>query len=613
MNKIYEGYIKVYRFYKAENMRIQEELIVAKKRIKELEEEFDAFKKKEKQYDSVLNNIKEVIFQTDANGLWTYLNRPWEEITGFSLEESMGVLFLNFVHPEDRALNQERFTPLIERKKNYCRHTIRYITKAGGFKWIEVFARLTLDEDDHIIGTSGTLNDVTERILMEQELIKHKNHLEELVEERTKALNEINEKLSYLATHDSLTNILNRYSLEKSLKEAIRKANDECMPSVLLFIDLDNFKVINDTYGHSVGDEVLVKLSRVVTIYLEENHVVARLGGDEFAVLLKESTIEEGIAIAEEIRGWLEANDIELPSGIIINITTSIGVVKIDGSLDPQKVLSYADTALYSAKNNGKNRVEIIASSEDKKRLSELNVTVTNIKKAIKKNRFILYYQPIAKTGKGIIHYEALIRMLDEEGKLIFPNEFIPISEKFGLMSQIDKWVVTNILKMLEKHPNMHIFINLSGISLGDRALLAFIEESIKNSHIDTSHLGFEITETTAIRDLVQSEKWIRKLKRLGCKFALDDFGVGFSSFSYLGNLPVDYLKIDGSFVRNVDKDPTQKALIKAMNGVAHALGKETIAEFVESEAIVKILEELNVDCLQGYYIGKPQLMDVEE
>lgn len=282
----------------------------------------------------------------------------------------------------------------------------------------------------------------------------------------------------------------------------------------------------------------------------------------------------------------------------------------IDGSVTPQNILSYADTALYSAKENGKNRVAILESSDDKARLSECNKTVLMIKRAIKENRFVLHYQPITKTENVIVHYEALIRMLDEEGTIVLPNDFISIAERFGLMSQIDRWVMKNALKTLEERPNIHIFINLSGVSLGDKALLSFIEESIKNSTIDPARLGFEITETTAIRDLSQSRTWIKRIKLLGCKFALDDFGVGFSSFSYLSDLPVDYLKIDGSFVRNLDKDPTQKALIQAINALAHVLGKQTIAEFVENEAILKILQELNVDCCQGYYIGKPNLLD---
>jgi diguanylate cyclase (GGDEF)-like protein len=424
---------------------------------------------------------------------------------------------------------------------------------------------------------------------------------------------EINEKLSHLATHDSLTHILNRYSLKNYLEKAINMAKNEKICSALLLIDLDNFKVINDTYGHSVGDEVLIKISNEVSELLLKEHIIGRFGGDEFAVLLTKSTLDEGVQIAERIRTWLEKNELDLPSGININITTSIGVVKIDGSLTCQKILSYADTALYSAKNNGKNRLEIIETIEDKIKLSKVNDTVNLIKRAIKENLFVLHYQPITKTNNEMAHYEALIRMVSEDGHIIYPNEFIPIAEKYGLMSQIDRWVVTKALETLGKHENIHIFINLSALSLGDKALLAFIEDSIKNKNIDSSRLGFEITETTAIRDLLQSEEWIRRIKLLGCKFALDDFGVGFSSFSQLSNLPVDYLKIDGSFVKNIDKDPRQRALIEAMNGVAHALGKKTIAEFVENEAILNILQDLNVDCFQGYHIGKPQLLHRNE
>lgn len=591
-------------------MNLHQEIDSLRAKVNDLEKEINRFTEDQKRYDSVLNNVKEIVFQTNSDGIWIYLNRSWAEITGFLVKESLGKPFLDYVHPDDRELNLQRFMPLIQRKKEYCRHIIRYLTKDGGYRWIEVFARLTLDENDNPIGTSGTLNDVHERILMEEQLDKYRNHLEELVEERTKELYESNEKLSYLATHDSLTKIPNRYFLEHSLQKVSDKAKNEDIISALLFIDLDNFKVINDNYGYFVGDETLVKFSNMINEYPDEKRIVARLGGDEFGVLLDESTMENANQIAESIRSLLDTNDLELPSGITINITASIGIVKIDGSLTAQELLSYADMALYAAKDNGKNRVAIIESRDDKTRLSEINNTVKMIKSAIKENRFLLHYQPIVRSGNGIEHYEALIRMLDQDGKVVPPNDFIPIAERFGLMSQIDRWVLSNALIALKERSNIHIFINLSGHSLGDQALLSFIEESIRNSGIDPVRLGFEITETSAVSDLTQSEKWIKRLKMLGCKFALDDFGVGFSSFSNLGNLPVDFLKIDGSFVRNLDKDPKQKVLVQAINAVAHALGKHTIAEFVENKVISEILEELKVDYFQGYYIGEPQLLE---
>ena len=570
---------------------------------------------KEKQYYSVLNNIKEVIFQTDMSGLWTYLNKPWTELTGFSIEESLGVRYLDFVHPDDRELDNQKFIPLLERKKEYCRHIIRYITKDDSFKWIEIYARLTIDESDNIIGTSGTLNDVTGRILAENELIKYKEHLEELIAERTKELNETNLRLEYLVTHDSLTGLPNRYSLENALANAISNAKVNNKESSLIFVDIDNFRVINDTYGHAVGDELLKELSKIGEEYLLlqninlNESIFVRLGGDEFAAVIYGSYLEKTLNAAEQMRSELEKLQITLPSGITTSVTVSVGIVKIDGTLSPQEMFAYTETALYSAKNNGKNRIEVIESIEDKENLSKMNKMVTLIKASLKENKFILFYQPICKFDGEIIHFEALIRMFDENNSILLPDSFIPIAERFGLMSQIDRWVITEALKTLTERRDIHVFVNISGISLGDKSLLKFIEDSINASNVEPSRLGFEITETTAVKDLSQSNKWITKLKALGCKFALDDFGVGFSSFSYLSDFPIDFLKIDGSFVKKIDIDKKSKDLVVAMNEVAHALGKETIAEFVTSEEIVKILKEIKVDCGQGYFLGKPGVL----
>lgn len=301
-------------------MKRQGKLALARKRVKNREKKVDRFTRDEEKYELVLNNLKQVIFQIDAVGFFIYLNRPWAEITGFSLSESMGNQFLDYVYPEDKGFKQQEFTSLLEREKDYCRFTIRYLTKNSGFRWGEIFALLTLDENDEIIGITGTLNDVHERILLEQELKKHREHLEELVVDRTKALNEVNKKLLYQATHDSLTNLPNRYFLEDSLQKIIDKAKNKNILSALLFIDLDNFKVINDTYGHSTGDEVLVQFSNIMSKHAEKKHMIVRLGGDEFAVVLNESTLERATQIAEAIRTGLEAKDFELSSGITINI-----------------------------------------------------------------------------------------------------------------------------------------------------------------------------------------------------------------------------------------------------------------------------------------------------
>lgn len=590
-------------------MSIQEELIVTQKKVKKLEEEIRKLNINQKKYECVLNNVKEVIFQTDINGSLIYLNRTWVEIMGYSSEESIGICFFNFIHVDDKKLAIRYFNELMEKKIEHYRQVIRYITKDGRLKWSEIYATLLLDGSNNIVGSSGTINDVTERILMEHELTSNKEQLEKLVENRTKELNEVNGKLSYLSTHDGLTNVSNRHFLEEALYKAIIKIRNEAVPSSLMCMDLDNFKIINDTYGHSIGDEVLVRFTDLLRKIINVDNVVARLGGDEFAVLLCDTPLEKASQIGESIRKEIEGIYIEVSPEVATNATISVGIVNVDETLTPQEILSYADTALGYAKDGGKNRITAFKSDDDKTKLYEFNNTVRLIKRAIQYNHFILYYQPIIKVRGRILHYEALIRMIGKKGEIIPPGQFIPVAEQCGLMSQIDKWVVKDVIKTLEENPHISVFINLSGLSLGDKALLSFIEESISNSRIEPAQLGFEITETSAVKDLSQSQQWIRRLKQLGCRFALDDFGVGFSSFTYLGNLPVDYLKIDGSFVKTLDKDPTQKALIQAMNAVAHVLGKQTIAEFVENREILKILQELNVDCGQGYYIGKPRLM----
>jgi diguanylate cyclase (GGDEF)-like protein len=425
---------------------------------------------------------------------------------------------------------------------------------------------------------------------------------------------EMKKQLQYLATHDSLTGIPNRYYLEELLQRAIEDAK-RGKTSALLFIDMDNFKLVNDTYGHAAGDEVLVSLTNILNGELRRGDILARLGGDEFAVLLEDVTVEDATLIAEKLRSVVDASELYLAvQKYSFNLSISIGIVLVDGALDSQKLLSYADTALYSAKEGGKNKVVLLKPREEMTaRLSEVNDIISLIKGALRDDKFLLYYQPVVNMDDGnISHHEALIRLRGDDGGLISPVTFIPIAERFGLMSQIDRWVVKTSIKALQKYPDLNLFINLSGVSLGDDTLLEYIETKIFESAVNPKRMGFEITETAAIKELARAEHWINRLKNLGCLFALDDFGIGFSSFSYLNSLPVDYLKIDGTYVRNVDTEPTNRALVQAMNTVAHALGKKTVAECVESINIIEVLHELGIDCGQGYFLGKPSAVPLK-
>lgn len=416
------------------------------------------------------------------------------------------------------------------------------------------------------------------------------------------------EALQYLATHDALTGIPNRYYLEENLKRAAAKAQ-RGEKAALLFIDLDNFKLVNDTLGHKAGDELLIALVNVFKNNLREYDFLARLGGDEFAVLLEGINDQEAGAVAEKLRRAVCESELNLMTHRLrLNQSISIGIISIDGTLDYQRCLALADTALYAAKDGGRNRV-VFAQPEDEplNRLTETNHLLSVIKSALQEDRFVLHFQPVIRlSDRKIIHYEALIRLQDNNGQMIFPRTFIPAAERFGLMSQIDHWVVKSSLATMRKFPELKLFINLSGVTIGDETALGKIESSILESGIDPSRIGFEITETAAVKDLLRAERWICSLKKLGCQFALDDFGMGFSSFSYLRTLPVDYIKIDGSFVKNADKDPVHRAFIQAIYTIAKTLGKKTIAEFVENEDVFKVLGDIGIECGQGFYLGRP-------
>jgi diguanylate cyclase (GGDEF)-like protein/PAS domain S-box-containing protein len=439
------------------------------------------------------------------------------------------------------------------------------------------------DSGGSIVGAIETIRDITEHNRMEKQL-------------------------QYFTTHDPLTNIPNRFSINAALTQAVAKAKLG-EQSAFLLIDIDNFKLINDTLGHTTGDELLFTLAMTLKQNLRGGDLLARFGGDEFCVLLEDVTYEGAEIVAEKLRRVIDQDEMYLEKEkSCVNLSISIGVVMVDGTIDTQKILFYADNALSMAKENGKNRITLLKPGEETElRLSETNHMISLIKSALKNDFFTLYFQPVIKVSDGsIVHHEMLLRLQEPGGEIIMPINFIPVAERFGLMPQVDRWVVLSALNTMKKFPDLEPFINLSGLSLAEESLLEFIEKSIIESGVDPARIGFEITETTAVKDMARAERWIRRLKNLGCRFALDDFGIGFSSFSYLRLLPVDYLKIDGSYIRDINKDATHKSLVKAINAVAHALGKKTIAEFVENEEIMKSLSTLNIDFGQGYHLGKP-------
>ena len=414
------------------------------------------------------------------------------------------------------------------------------------------------------------------------------------------------EEIRNLEIRDPLTRLPNRKLLMERLEASVKWAQ-RGRPSAFLLLDLDNFKLVNDSAGHATGDHLLVVLSQLLQEILRPTDTLARLGGDEFGIVLEEMTLEEAQAFAERIRIAVVEYRFRLPDR---EFETSIsgGLCPIDGSLTPQAILSLADTALYSAKEMGRNRIALYRSEADRgSTITEASQWVVRLKDAIRMDRLLLHYQPVVDIVSGVPkHYEVLVRMSGDDDEVVPPGAFLPVAERFGLMPLVDCWVVEHALEMLSSTPGCNLFINISGASLGDEGLLSWIERTIVDREVAPGRLTFEITETATVSDLAWVTRWIRRLKELGCQFALDDFGMGFSSFSYLRALPVAFVKIDGSFIRTIDTDRTNRALVQAMTMVAHILGKEVIAESVERREVAQILGEIGVEYGQGWYWGRP-------
>jgi diguanylate cyclase (GGDEF)-like protein/PAS domain S-box-containing protein len=442
------------------------------------------------------------------------------------------------------------------------------------------------------------------------------------------ALKESEKRLSWQATHDPLTDLLNRRAFEQSLNQALLSTKNLQQQHVLCYLDLDRFKIINDTCGHIAGDELLRQVSSLFQGSLRKTDTLARLGGDEFGILLYQCPIERAVEIANTLRERISQFTF-LWRNQTFSIGVSIGLVTINvnkfQSLD--MAMSAADAACYSAKNKGRNQVHIYDTTEKElnQKLSEMQWGLI-IPQAIANDRFRLCYQKIVPIENSNIkqeHYEVLLRLEDRSGNIILPVEFLPSAERYNLMQQIDRWVITTLFDHLEQQyqtdwescpiktlPSLYA-VNLSGASINDAQFFEFIQQQFANTHIPPEIICFEITETIAITNLAKAAELINKLKLIGCRFALDDFGSGMSSFAYLKALPVDYVKIDGAFVQEIVHNAIALEMVEAIKRIAAVMGIQTIAEFVENEAIFQKLQSLGVDYAQGYAIAKPCFLDI--
>ncbi len=441
------------------------------------------------------------------------------------------------------------------------------------------------------------------------------------------------EKLRWQATHDHLTGLFNRRYFESYLEREINNVNRSGIMSAVVYLDLDRFKYVNDTAGHEIGDQLLIDLSQQVNKSLRRHDIAARIGGDEFALILKNVDESLAVNIADEIRTSLSNLRVHHEDKIY-HVNASFGVALMDApDITAGDVMANADIACHISKRMGRNQTHLYEKSSDERNAmgSELGWSA-RIKEALEKNKFVLHYQPILRmqdidlvnlpAQDGVLwqrhlsevdktyNYEVLVRMIAEDGELHYPDSFLPTAERFNLMTDIDMWVLENALQdvvatdaLCEK---MRLSINISGNTVDSDESLEKIKSLIEQYDINPQILTFEITETSAIANLENANDFISALRKIGCRFSLDDFGSGFCSFSQLKNLPTDFVKIDGQFVRSMARGATDRAIVTAMNDVAHSLGRYTVAEYVESPEIVRLLKICGVDKLQGNYISAP-------
>lgn len=423
-----------------------------------------------------------------------------------------------------------------------------------------------------------------------------------------------NEKLVYQARHDGLTGLINRAEFERRAHRLISSVRKRKEAHALCYMDLDQFKIVNDNCGHSAGDELLRQLGQVLHDSVRPRDTLARLGGDEFGVLMENCTLSQAQRAVADLQQNIQEFHF-IWEGQSFRIGVSIGLVAIDESTPSlTELLRHADAACYTAKDLGRNRIHVYhpEDAEIAQRHGEMQ-WVSHINQALADNRFTLYAQEILNFRQPEDqHFELLLRMIDEQGNIVPPGAFLPAAERYEIMDKLDDWVIRNALALMSNHSSLFtqirlISINLSGQSLTNPAFLDTVISKIQQFKIDTSKLCFEITETAAISNINSASAFIAKLKGLGCRFALDDFGSGLSSFGYLKSLPVDYLKIDGMFVKGMVDDPIDCSMVKSINDIGHVMGMKTIAEFVENDDIRDMLKEIGVDFAQGYGIGKPK------
>ncbi len=546
-----------------------------------------------------LRAIDEGVIRTDADGCIDYMNPVAERLTGWTLQEARGQPFDHIypvVHEGTRQVRPSRVERSLREGRTIAQPGLWILRNREGEEFtIRDSVAPLVDQGDRVLGAVVVIRDLTRLRGLEQQM-------------------------SYLTSHDTLTGLLNRQELEIHLEVALEGARERQLGHSLIYLDVVELKLVNDAYGIVAGDELLRQVADLLQEAIGDLGTLGRVAGNDFALLLEECQETEARAMAREILRRLR--DFRFTwGGHHLEIGLSIGLVTFDWQSEGvHELLKQADAACHLARQNGRNQIYTYGTDAAlSERYGRLH-WVQKIHRALMQDRFCLYHQEIRplrqETGPSM--HEMLVRMLDDDGSHVLPSSFIPIAESHDLAPVLDRWVVRNTLRLLaldtyEPLRGAPVTINLSGQSLGDEAFRQDVMTYIETSGVDPSRLYFEITETAAVANLARALRFIEALKALGCRFILDDFGSGFSSFAYLKNLPVEILKIDGQFVRSVCNDPVHRAMVGAVSHIGQVMGLATIAEWVEDDSTLDLLEDLGVDYVQGFHIHRPEWIVVDE
>ena len=565
------------------------ELATVKKSLAEKRRIIQLLIESEHRYRDLVETSHDLIWATDAQGRFLYLNSAAKEILGLAPADLMGRCFFDFEAGNAHIANR-RFLATLRKHgevRNYLTHVM---TAQGEDRWIGINARVLLDENREIMGIRGTARDITEQHLA------HK-------------------RIEHLALHDALTDLPNRLALEQRLEEAMRDGGI----GAVLFLDIDHFKYINDNFGHRAGDQLIRGVGGVLREALHgAGGELFRIGGDEFAILLPAALRQHAIATAERALNAVRHYRLQVSGEKrVANLTVSIGIAlyPFHGG-DLNGLLAHVDIAMYQAKELGRNRYVVFDQGTGGIRSTHRRVHwAKKLRDAIDEDRLVLFAQPVVRLAdRQPMHHEILLRLKDDDGKLILPDQFIEVAESLNMIQELDMRVVEKLLLYMNREGLMgekvRFFVNLSRASISDQHWVRRFVDMLSISKVSPSQLVFEITETAAMSEIDVTLNFIRQLKRMGCRFALDDFGAGFSSFYYLRRFEVDYLKIDGSFIRDIATDEGNRIFVRALNDVARQLSKQVIAEWVETPEALEILLQMGTQYGQGHLFQSPMPLE---